>query len=471
MPYPIINTKHNKMKRKTILSLIVFLAITATVFSQTNRISGGIVAGANYSYLKTSDEITGITYDWKWKFGPAGGVYLNIPFGNTVSLQPSLLYSQMGAMYYITDNTGTQKLTQNLGYLSVPVPLMINAGNSVAFLVGPQVDFLVGASLKDASGSKVKNEDDFDQVDIAGTGGIQIMPNAPVSLTVRYMHGFKNLMNNTSTPTVPNEVSSNVTNAHNSGVQATLNFRLFGSKQKTVAVTTPEVPVLVDADGDGINDNVDKCPNTPGVAKYDGCPVPDSDNDGVNDDEDKCPTVAGSAKYSGCPVPDSDNDGINDDNDKCPSVPGVERYQGCPVPDSDSDGINDEEDNCPNVAGTAGNHGCPEVDASTQSKVDMMAQGISWAPATSFKLSGASTRALDQVANMLKADSKLKATISVHTTTADKDKSLSENRADAIKSYLMSRGVKESQLETIGYGGEQPIGTGKNQRTELKFHY
>ena len=430
------------MKRKTILSLIVFLAITATVFSQTNRISGGIVAGGNYSYLKTSDEITGITYDWKWKFGPAGGVYLNIPFGNTVSLQPSLLYSQMGAMYYITDNTGTQKWTQNLGYLSVPVPLKINAGNSVAFLVGPQVDFLVGASVKDASGSKVKNENDFDQVDIAGTGGIQIMPNAPVSLTVRYMHGFKNLMNNTSTPTFPNEVSSNVTNAHNSGVQATLNFRLFGSKQKTVAVTTPEVPVLVDADGDGINDNVDKCPNTPGVAKYDGCPVPDSDNDG-----------------------------INDDNDKCPSVPGVERYQGCPVPDSDSDGINDEEDNCPNVAGTAGNHGCPEVDASTQSKVDMMAQGISWAPATSYKLSGASTRALDQVANMLKADSKLKATISVHTTTADKDKSLSENRADAIKSYLMSRGVKESQLETIGYGGEQPIGTGKNQRTELKLHY
>jgi len=101
----------------------------------------------------------------------------------------------------------------------------------------------------------------------------------------------------------------------------------------------------------------------------------------------------------------------------------------------------------------------------------MMAQGISWAPATSYKLSGASTRALDQVANMLKADSKLKATISVHTTTADKDKSLSENRADAIKSYLMSRGVKESQFETIGYGGEQPIGTGKNQRTELKLHY
>jgi len=64
------------MKKKTILLLNIFVAIAATVFSQTNRISGGIVAGANYSYLNTSDEITGINYDWKWKFGPAGGIYL-----------------------------------------------------------------------------------------------------------------------------------------------------------------------------------------------------------------------------------------------------------------------------------------------------------------------------------------------------------------------------------------------------------
>src|SRR6185295_3017503 len=177
MPYPIIKLKHYKMKRKTILLLNIFIAIATTIFSQTtqtNQISGGIVAGANYSYLNTNDEITGINYDWKWKFGPAGGIYLNIPFGNTVSLQPNLLYSQMGARYYVTDNTGTLKWTQNLGYLSVPVPLKINAGNSVAFLVGPQIDFLVGAKVKDANDNTTKNEDDFDQVDVAGTGGIQI---------------------------------------------------------------------------------------------------------------------------------------------------------------------------------------------------------------------------------------------------------------------------------------------------------
>jgi outer membrane protein OmpA-like peptidoglycan-associated protein len=459
------------MKRKTLLLLTISVTMAATVLAQTNRVSGGITAGANYSYLHSGDENTSSSYDWKWKWGPVGGIFLNFPFGNTVSLQPSALYSQMGGRYYYTDNTGTYKWTQNLGYISVPVPLKINAGNSFAFLVGPQFDFLVGARVKDASDNKTKNEDQFNQFNFALTGGIEIMPNSPVSISVRYMQGISNLIKNTSSPVY--QSFATVDKLHSSGVQAGLNFRLFGGKQKTVAVTTPEVPVVLDSDGDGINDDVDKCPNTKGVAKYNGCPVPDSDNDGINDDEDKCPSVAGTAKYNGCPVPDTDNDGINDDNDKCPTVPGTERYQGCPVPDSDNDGINDEEDNCPKLAGTAANHGCPEVDASTQSKVDMMAKSISWSTANGYTLSTKSNKSLDQVANMLTADPNLKVTISAHTsTTGDAAKTLSQNRADAVKSYLVSKGVNESQVEAKGYGGEQPIGTGaKNQRVEIKLHY
>jgi outer membrane protein OmpA-like peptidoglycan-associated protein len=457
------------MKRKTLLLLTICVTMAATVIAQTNRVSGGITAGANYSYLSSGDKSASSSYDWKWKWGPVGGIYLNFPVGNTVSIQPSLLYSQMGGRYYFTDNTGTYKWTQNLGYLSVPVPLKINAGDHFAFLVGPQFDFLLAAKVKDANDNKVKNEDNFNQFDFALTGGIQLMPNSPVSITIRYMQGLSNLVKTPSSSVY--QTFAAVDKLHNSGIQGTLNFRLFGGKQKAVAVTTPEVPAVLDSDGDGINDDVDKCPNTPGVAKYNGCPIPDSDNDGINDDEDKCPTVAGTAKYNGCPVPDTDNDGINDENDKCPTVPGIERYQGCPIPDSDNDGVNDEEDNCPKLAGTAANHGCPEVDASTQSKVDMMAKSISWSSSTGYKLSTTSNKSLDQIANMLTADPNLKVTISVHTSSADKDKSLSQNRADAIKTYLVSKGVTESQIEATGYGGEQPVGTGKNQRVEVKLHY
>jgi hypothetical protein len=66
------------------------------------------------------------------------------------------------------------------------------------------------------------------------------------------------------------------------------------------------VPVDTDRDKDGVLNDADKCPDVPGLAKYDGCPIPDTDGDGVNDELDKCPSVAGLAKYDGCPIPDTD---------------------------------------------------------------------------------------------------------------------------------------------------------------------
>ena len=66
---------------------------------------------------------------------------------------------------------------------------------------------------------------------------------------------------------------------------------------------------------------------SPGVARYNGCPVPDTDKDGINDELDKCPAVSGVARYNGCPVPDTDRDGVNDEEDQCPKVKGYRREQ------------------------------------------------------------------------------------------------------------------------------------------------
>ena len=45
----------------------------------------------------------------------------------------------------------------------------------------------------------------------------------------------------------------------------------------------PPPPPIPDTDGDGILDNVDKCPTVAGIAKYQGCPIPDTDKDGIDD--------------------------------------------------------------------------------------------------------------------------------------------------------------------------------------------
>lgn len=119
---------------------------------------------------------------------------------------------------------------------------------------------------------------------------------------------------------------------------------------------------LVDTDGDGINDNLDKCPNLAGFGK-DGCPI-DSDGDGLFDDDDACIYLAGPKDNKGCPKKvsataevDTDGDGIIDRKDKCPLITGKGR-NGCPE-DSDGDGIYDADDLCPKEAGSKANQGCP----------------------------------------------------------------------------------------------------------------
>ncbi|MDQ8157509.1 MAG: thrombospondin type 3 repeat-containing protein, partial [Gemmatimonadota bacterium] len=114
-----------------------------------------------------------------------------------------------------------------------------------------------------------------------------------------------------------------------------------------------------DADGDGVVDAEDRCPNTPTgtPVSAEGCPL-DSDGDGVIDAQDRCPnTPRGTAvNATGCPL-DADGDGVVDAQDQCPNTPRgtAVNATGCPL-DADGDGVVDAQDQCPNTPrGTAVN--------------------------------------------------------------------------------------------------------------------
>lgn len=256
--------------------------------------------------------------------------------------------------------------------------------------------------------------------------------------------------------------------------------RVGKKKEPKVIPPPPPPPAPKDSDGDGITDDNDKCPTVPGVAKYEGCPVPDSDKDGINDDNDKCPTVPGLAKYQGCPIPDTDKDGINDEEDKCPNEPGVARYGGCPVPDRDKDGINDEEDKCPDVPGVASQQGCPEISAEVTKTVNYAAKNVYFATG-STKLLSQSFKPLDELVKVLKDNTSLKLKIDGHTDNVGADDfnmKLSDGRAASVKKYLVSKGIDESRLESEGFGETVPVadnktaaGRSKNRRVEMKVFY
>lgn len=213
-------------------------------------------------------------------------------------------------------------------------------------------------------------------------------------------------------------------------------------------------------------------------------PIPqqpkDSDNDGITDDQDQCPQVVGLAKYKGCPIPDTDSDGINDEEDQCKEQAGVAKYGGCPVPDTDSDGVNDEQDKCPQVPGMAEDAGCPVVSKEIQKKIEYAARNI-YFNTGSAKLLSKSFAPLDSVVKVLTEDPNLKLSIEGHTDNVGKEdanQQLSENRAQAVKDYLIGKGIDEGRITSQGFGETNPVadnntaeGRARNRRVLLVVNY
>lgn len=222
-----------------------------------------------------------------------------------------------------------------------------------------------------------------------------------------------------------------------------------------------------DKDGDGIKDADDKCPEVAGVAAFGGCP--DADGDGVQDSEDQCPNQAGT--LNGCP--DRDGDGVKDADDQCPSQAGT--LNGCP--DSDGDGVKDSDDTCPETAGLAGNGGCPEVKEEVKKVLALAVKSIQFNSGSDV-LKQSSHSSLNQVATLM-AENDFNLKLSGYTDNTGKEDSnlaLSKKRADAVKRYLINKGVSTFRLSADGFGIVNPIadnttraGRAQNRRVELEI--
>lgn len=234
-----------------------------------------------------------------------------------------------------------------------------------------------------------------------------------------------------------------------------------------------------DADRDGIPDFVDSCMHDKGTKKLHGCP--DADGDGIIDKEDSCPNEAGTALLHGCP--DSDGDGIADKDDDCPHDKGPEKFKGCP--DRDGDGIPDKDDACPDVPGITELRGCPE-------KVREIADPVLILPEVTklplkfitFKTGSAviqpsSYTYLGEIADTLNTHRPAAIMIDGYTDNTGNaaiNKRLSAARAEAVKKYLLHKGVDVANIYTNGHGSASPVvsnrtkkGRAKNRRATIKL--
>ncbi len=88
-------------------------------------------------------------------------------------------------------------------------------------------------------------------------------------------------------------------------------------------------------------------------------------------------------------------------------------------------------------------------------------------------------RTLERHADFLRANRNRSLLIEGHCDergTREYNLALGERRANAVRSFLMSDGVRDSQIETVSYGEERPVDVGhdesawsKNRRAELIY--
>ena len=244
-----------------------------------------------------------------------------------------------------------------------------------------------------------------------------------------------------------------------------------------------EAGPIGDRDGDGIKDNVDKCPDTPedkdGFQDQDGCPDLDNDADRIPDTTDKCPNDPEDRdKFEdedGCPEKDNDKDGILDRADKCPNDPedpdGWDSLDGCPDPDNDADGILDVNDLCPfepeTMNGYADNDGCPD-----EEQVRVVGDKIVLDDRVHFFVNSAVIRQVSypllQRLTKLVAEHPEYKHISVEGHADERgpedfNRKLSEDRAKSVMEFMVKAGIARDRLSYQGFGASRPLVDKKNE--------
>ncbi|HLK41101.1 MAG TPA: OmpA family protein [Polyangiaceae bacterium] len=249
-------------------------------------------------------------------------------------------------------------------------------------------------------------------------------------------------------------------------------YRLLASLEWFSSAESPPPP---DRDGDGIPDDKDACPDTPGVGSSDPA-------------TNGCPQVV--------PVADRDHDGVPDDKDACPDTPGVStddpKTNGCPPPppaapppapppkDTDGDGIPDDKDACPDQPGPSNpdpsKNGCPAARV-VGSTIEITDQ-IHFKTGSAEILADSETT-LQAVLTIVKDHPEFaKIRIEGHTDNVGAkamNQTLSGKRANSVKAWLVSHGIAPGRLEAQGFGDSKPIvpndtdqGRAANRRVE--FH-
>ncbi len=175
---------------------------------------------------------------------------------------------------------------------------------------------------------------------------------------------------------------------------------------------------------------------------------------------------------------DQDSDNIANESDLCPAaaedLDGFEDGDGCPDPDNDQDRTADADDRCPNEPetynGVDDEDGCPD-----RGRVIVTDASIEILDTVYFKKGSDAVQPpsypiLDAVVATLMGNPEIKL-LEVQGHAAKGEKAafeVSQRRAQAVKTYLVGKGLGAERLVTASYGDSQLIDQDKGEKANAK---
>lgn len=179
---------------KKFLSMLVavgLVAATSDVFAGDT--SFGVRLGVSLANLTGSDLDLSDGETKKMRAGIASGAYVAIKAGDSIVIQPELLYIQKGTK--LTFDGGSFAI--NLDYVEIPILLkyIIGGSGSVtpSLFIGPSIGFLMTATVKDGESneSDIKESQSSSDFGLVFGGGLDFEAGSlDVGFDVRYGLGL-----------------------------------------------------------------------------------------------------------------------------------------------------------------------------------------------------------------------------------------------------------------------------------------
>ena len=143
-------------------------------------------------------------------------------------------------------------------------------------------------------------------------------------------------------------------------------------------------------------------------------------------------------------------------------------------------------DRCPLEVGSPDDEGCPKRDSEgapepvsppvKEERLSLAGRRLVFAVGLA-EIQGDGARILDEIAELLKSRPEVSLRIEGHTDNSGQEqlnRTLSQERANGVRAYLIQRGIAGTRLEARGYGPSRPVasndtpeGRSENRRVEF----